>query len=292
MDKIIRKSLEADALETDELELRKNDDSDVMISAVQGEVAEMAQEVRLEVEEDVAEVYEEPVKKQAELSPEVLKSCLKGLESDFKKGIVEIDEEKGVSDYRDELESEGAAGSTWETIEERLLANDSTLLKKAAKMQGGGELIGVYPNGELLIKTRGPEPVITAFDAQNNRLTITTDTPNREAVMRDIVENGKFGDYWEIRQAAIDDGYIIPADSLDFEKKGIVAAVEVVSGKPFVRSSNGKEWRSAILDCGNVSRNARVRVVGSYPFIEFAYVITDGPRYRYGARGAVCLLRG
>ena len=89
-----------------------------------------------------------------------------------------------------------------------------------------------------------------------------------------------------------EDGFTVPEDSPGHEKKGIVAAVEAVSGNPFVRSSNGKEWRIAILDCGNVSRSASVRVVGFLPYDGGASVGNDGPDYQVDFRGAVRVLRG
>lgn len=256
-------------------------DSDAMISTVQDEAAKRAQ----------LTVAANP--ESTELSPEVLEACLEGLEGDFERGIVVIDEEKSVDDYRFTLQQNKTAGSTWETIEEKLLTNNSTLLKKAAEMQGKGTLIGVYPNGELCILDRGFEPVITAFDAEENRITITTDTPNREAVMRDVAENGKFGDYWEIRQAAIEDGYTVPANLPDHKKKGIVAAVEAVTSVPFVKSENREESRrSAILDCGDVSRDTSVHAVNFYSNEGRAHVGYASPRNRLSFRGAVRVLRG
>lgn len=232
-----------------------------------------------------------------ELSPEILGLCLKGLESDFKRGIVAIDENSDAEAYETALEADRSAGTTWEAAQERLLANDSALLKKAATMQGKGELIGVFKNGELCIVDRADtngnrEPVITAFDAENNRITITTDTPDRANTMKNIAESGKFANYWEILRAVTEAGFTVPQDSPEYEKKGIVAAVEAVSGNPFVRSQNGKEWRSAILDCGNVSRSAFVRVVSFNPNFENALVIHAYPCYRNDNSGAVRVLRG
>lgn len=234
----------------------------------------------------------------SELSPEMLQVCLRGLESDFNRGIVVIDENAEVEAYQATLEKDRTARTTWEVVQERLLANDSALLKKAATMQGQGELIGVFQNGELCIIDRGDkdgnrEPVIIAFDAENNRITITSDTPDRANAMGAITGNGgKFADYWEIREAVMEDGFTLPPDSPAYEKKGIVAAAEALSGKPFVRSENGEEWRSAILECGNVSRDADVRVVRFYPKPGLAYVSYIGPCRRHAFRGAVRVLRG
>ena len=223
--------------------------------------------------------------------------CLEAMREDFDRGIVLIDESSDAGTYGAALEADCSAGTTWKVAQERLLANDSALLKKATTMQGKGELIGVFQSGELCIVDRADkngnrEPVITAFDAENNRITITTDTPDRTNAMQNIAESGKFADYWEILQAVNEDGFTVPQDSPEYEKQGIVAAVEAVSGNPFVRSQKGKEWRSAILDCGNVSRIAGVRVVGFYPNVGSACVDYGYPSFRNAYRGAVRVLRG
>lgn len=224
--------------------------------------------------------------------------CLKGLEVDFKRGIVMIDENEGVEKHQAAFEKDRTAGTTWEALKERLLANESHLLKKATTMQGQGELIGVFKNGELCIIDRSDEngnrePVMTAFDAQNNRITITTDTPNRVNILRSNTENGgRFANYWEIRDAVIKDGFTLPPDSPSYEKKGIVAAIEAVTGNAFIRSNNGQHYREAILECGDVSKDCSVRVVYFRPRYGRPRIHAIIPSYRSGVRGAVRVLRG
>lgn len=215
-----------------------------------------------------------------EVVPENSNACLEGLRQDFNRGIVLIDKYEDIK----------SATTSWETVEERLLANDSALLKKAATMQGKGELIGVFKDEKLCIIDRGDkygnrEPVIIAFDAQNNRITITTDTPNRADVMKNIAENGKFANYWETREAVLEDGFTLPPE--------IVEAAEAVSGKPFIRSQNGSEFRSAILDYEDVSSSEGVRVMAFVPDIGRAIGATERyPQSRDASRGAVRALIG
>lgn len=243
----------------------------------------------------------------SELSSEVLEACMKGLEQDFGRGIVIIEENADLDSHKSAFESDPTAGTTWEAVKGRLLAGESVLLKKAATMQGKGELIGVFSNGELCIVDRSDEngnrePVITAFTSENKRITITTDTPKRDTLMNDITQAGRFADYWEVRQAAEEDGLTLPPDTKEYKKRGIVAAVEAVSGKPFVSSQNGRERRLAILECGNVSRETHtrtrprvrvtVRVVGFNSDHEHSNVGEDFPGLQVGNRGAVRVLRG
>lgn len=227
----------------------------------------------------------------AEVTPEVLAECLAGLESDYKRGIVVVDDKGTVADFKAALKRDKTAGISWKQMQERLIANDSALLKKAAELQGKGTLIGVYLDGEPCIKDRGNEPVIYGKDKEGRPVKITTDTPDRSEVMRNVASEGQFADYWEIRSAVHAEGFELPLDSPNFEKKGFVAAVEAVTGQNFIRSTNSNEWRSAILECGDVSRYSDVRVVFfSSSDSKGAYVRDDDPENR-SVRGAVRVLR-
>lgn len=226
-----------------------------------------------------------------ELTPEVLAECLAGLEGDYKRGIVVVDETKGVNDFKAALSKDKTAGTPWGTIKEKLEADDGKFLKKAAQLQGKGTLIGMYPDGELCIKDRGNEPVIYA-NLHGQNIEITTDTPNRAELMQRITEEGQFADYWKIRSAVLGKGLELPPDSPNYEKKGVVAAAEAVTGEDFVRSADGKQWRSAILECGDVSRSLLVRVVTFDPYTWDARVRNDYPWSRTDRRGAVRVLKG
>jgi hypothetical protein len=197
---------------------------------------------------------------------EAYTECMEGLCKDYNRGIVRINEEEGVEEHKAQLkddkgnEKDKTAGITIKEFYERMLANDGKLLKKAASMQGKGELIGVFPNGELCIVDRGDEngnrePVIIGFDAEENRIIIASDTPDRPDVMFNIYEKGRFAERWEVFQAVSEDGFMLTHDSL--ECKGIFAAVEAVSGKPFVREKNGTEGKSATLDKSSAVRILR-----------------------------------
>lgn len=251
--------------------------------------------------------------KPAELAPEVLAQCLAGLEVDYKRGIVVIDDGKTVEEFKAALVQDRTAGNTWETVKARLLANDKALLKRAAKMQGGGELIGVDLAGKLVIVSRGDgkgnrEPERYAFrknqvgaiDGKRRPkqgeipILINTDTPNREGLMCEIGKLGLWANYWEIRDAVHAEGLDIPPDAADDEKRGIVAAVEAVTGKSFVCGANKRttELRGAILDCGDTPRFENVRIVQFAPLYGHAYVRSVRPWCRNRNHGAVRVLRG
>ena len=226
-----------------------------------------------------------------EITPEVLAECLAGLERDYERGIVEVDETKGVDHFRDALSEDKTAGTPWATIKEKLEADDGESLKEAAKLQGKGTLIGVYPDGKLCIKDRGNEPVIHAT-LDGKQIEITTDTPNRDELMQRVVSEGQFADYWEIRSAVHGKGLELPPYSPGYEKKGVVAATEAVTGEDFVRSVDGKSWKSAVLECGNVSRSSDVRVVNFFPTAGRAIIDVGRPEFQRARRGAVRVLRG
>ncbi len=194
---------------------------------------------RFSMSNENEEVDVELPKETGEFSPEILDDCLKGLEQDFyKRGIVVINKDGYVDSFKSQLEKNRSAGTNWKTIKERLLANDKKLLKKASTMQRKGELIGVFENGELCIVDRSGynghrEPVYMDFDAQKNLIIRTLDTPYEERASQDTSGGG--ANYFEIREAVIKDGFTLPdASEYGEEKRGIVAAVEAVSGKPFV----------------------------------------------------------
>lgn len=228
---------------------------------------------------------------EGEISPDLLRLCLERLKADFERGIVLIDDEMDEAGFVYALEQEPNAGIKWEAVELRLLANQGALLKKAATMQGGGELIGIYPNGELLIKTRGTEPVIFGHDGAGQLVKITTGTPKREEALEKIQGEGLLANYYTIRQSILDDGFFLPQDSPDNSKRGVVAAVEAVTRKPFVGSQSDREWRYAILDCGpNLTRYAKAVV--SNPDLQAAHINTFEPRSTSQHRGAIYFLKG
>ena len=162
-------------------------------------------------------------------------------------------------------------------------------------MQGKGELIGVYTNGELCIKDRGTEPVIIAFDPYGNRLTIVADSPpNKSSVIRYVADGGRFGNYWEIRQAVLEAGYFLPKDQPDYEKNGIIAASEAVTGKPFVRGDrDGLDYRTvaSILEFGDVPSETMIRLI-RFDRANFALIDNCIPNKSSSTRGAMRFLRG
>lgn len=242
-----------------------------------------------------------------ELTPEVLAACLERLKEDFKRGIVIVDEHSNTDQYRAILKIDRTARTTWNTLRARLQANKGKLLKRAARMQGGGELIGVDKSGNLIMISRAdsrgnrePERFIFRADQMEESsrkprsgekpMLVNTDTPNREELMVEGIP----ANYWEIRNEVNEGGYALPPDSPDYRKEGLVAAVEAVTGKDFVRSENGNEYRSAILECGDVSmsRSSDIHIVVFDPGVGDSEVRDGYPERRVDHRGAVRVLRG
>lgn len=231
-----------------------------------------------------------------ELSPEELK-CMVNLKADFDRGIVVILDDKGIDLHKNAFEKDRRAGMEWEKdIKQRLMANDCALLKKAVKMPGGAELIGVYPDGSLCMISRNNdkygnrEPVIIAFDCSGNRLIITTDTPDREVVIKNISSGqGRFANYWEIREAVHENDYTLPIDIKDLTKVGLIASAEVVTSKPFI----GNMDKEVVLECGDVSRSDCINILYFDPGQRGTLVYSGGvPCHTRARRGAVFVLIG
>lgn len=234
---------------------------------------------------------------------EAYTECMEGLCRDLYRGIVRINEDEGVEEHKAQLqdnkgnEKDKSAVISMKEFYERMLANDGKLFKKASTMQGKGELIGVFPNGKICIVDRGDEngnrePVIIAFDAKNNRITITTDTPDRADVMQNIRDGGMFANYGRIIQAVREEGFTLPKGLPALRKEGIFAAVEAVSGTPFVRSKSNRGLMCALVDHKDTSNNAYINVVYSDSYNGHASVLYYDPCFQSGYCGVVRVLRG
>jgi len=225
---------------------------------------------------------------------ESLRRNLDAMRQDFDRGIVLIDDNADSAQYDEALSSDKTAGQAWEAVEARLLANDAALLRKAAELPEGGCLIGVYSNGELAIRQRSQEIVNARWtkewqdgDVDKGELQLL---PHAEAMAK---ETGRWAKAVEILSAVRAEGFHVPADSPDYSKKGLVAASEVVMKGDYVRSPNGDEWRSAILECrDDVADDEYVRVVYFGHASGYAFVYFGNAYYRHDVRGAVLWLRG
>lgn len=169
------------------------------------------------------------------------------LEEDFfKTGIVIIDEEATLDDYRACFRPGYRAGKTWKRdIEPRLLADNAALLKKAANMPEGGQLIGVYSDGTLAIRQRSQE-IVTGRGTKYS-------LPNEDDIgelrllfyPEAIDEWGQFATLRQILNAIKAEGYHAPTSKGGSIKTGLVAASEVVTGVDYVK---GEPFRVAALE--------------------------------------------
>ena len=216
---------------------------------------------------------------------DVERACLEAMREDFARGIVQIDENADKDGYRAALKQDKTAGQSWEAVQGRLLANEASLLKKAvelSKLTGDQEgkgacLVGVYENGELAIRQRSSE-IVNAIVNKKGELRLAF---HPEAQL----EEGE--------QCAKAVGYHVPADAPDYNKRGLVAASEAVTGEDYVASPNRNAWREAMLECpDNVSDDADVRVVDFSPDRGNANVYSADADFRDDFRGAVLWLRG
>ena len=225
---------------------------------------------------------------------ERLTACLEQLGRDFDRGIVRIDEKSTPEQYAMALKADKTAGQKWETLEARLRANGADLLKKAAAMPEGACLVGVYENGELAIRQRSQEIMNARWtkewkDGSSDRGELLL-LPHAAALAR---SEGRWAKAGEIVQKVKAAGYHVPADLPNYEKAGLVAAAEAVTGGHYVMSPDGNEWRSAMFECDeNVPDYSVVRVVNFYPGYRDADVGDGDADYRRGDRGAVLWLRG
>ncbi|MFA5842816.1 MAG: hypothetical protein WC882_04075 [Candidatus Gracilibacteria bacterium] len=226
---------------------------------------------------------------------ERLTACLEQLRKDFDRGIVKIDDEATLEDYTKALKADKTAGQKWETLEARLRANGADLLKKAAAMPEGACFIGVHADGTLAIRQRSREIVNVVITKEGQSVLL----PHAEVEQYVSAQEGRqYAKAVEIVRGVEANGYCVPADSPNYEKKGLVAASDVVMGgnyveSPVTRNPQDREWRSSMLKCpDNTPDSAFVRVVDFDPNAQEASVTSDYARNRVDRRGAVLWLRG
>ena len=172
---------------------------------------------------------------------------------------------------------------------------EKTNLEMVTAMQGNGEMVGVDENGKILFKDRGNEPVMFGYD-KTGKAMMVYDRDERQ--MAQLAESGaKIADYYGIYEAVYGTerkptGYELFPDAPYGQTTGVTAAVEAVTKSPFVKSANGKEWRSSWLDNGRKpDRNAIARIVVFVPDYRRTVVYVGVPDDVVVLRGAVRLLR-
>ena len=222
---------------------------------------------------------------------EALKRSLPGFEQDFKRGIVRIDPAQNFAQYSIQLGADPTAGIRFDYVRARLNDRPEAAMAVAA-MQGGGQLIGIMPSGQLCFKDRANTPVLTLVGDHGYLHTITTDTADRKEILRQAFVHDRHANYWQIRSSTRQAGYYLPPDQ-GHESRGIVPAIEAVTGLPYVGPVVGqgdKACGAAILDCGEASPRDYVRAFSFNAARRLCHLVTQvNPNSRDTYRGAVRL---
>jgi len=184
-------------------------------------------------------------------------------------------------DQYDHFPDEIRERASWETIAEKLFANECEILKKVQEMQGGGEFVGIDKRGRALFKDKGTEPVLYGFDKEGRLLRIYDRNPEQ---MKKVE---KWTDYNEIREQVLKDGYELFADDGDFGFSDEMEQVTRHTGKHFV--AGDKEFRASWLEFG--AKPAYAKFIGFYSNGNRPLVAGCSPSYRGDDYGVIRLLR-
>lgn len=168
----------------------------------------------------------------------------------------------------------------WQEIEARLLANNGYYLVLAQAMEQGGVLFGVDKAGNPLIADKGDEPIMggMSYKDTRDRVLYKHDRYDIDGQMQRDAAGQPVPTEYEMF------GYIP-----DYNKSPEITDYESHTGKPFVKSPNGDEWRSSWVESGeNPSwpRNVRFN-----PRVGYACVRYDASRNGGFNRGVRRLLR-
>ncbi len=293
-----QKGLTAEALGSKDMPLRRvTDTADTVVAGMRKASAKLASLVTEIPDEVVKKTFVPASSESLENLNGIERACLEAMKADFDRGIVSIDENADKDAYQAALKEDKTAGQSWEIVQSRLLANGAILLKKAVELsrltgnQGGNGalLVGVYRNGGLAIRQRSQEIVNARWskDWQHGQ----SDKGELKLLFHSEAmaqETGRWGNAVEIIRAVKATGYHVPADAPEYNKKGLVAAYEAVTGADYVMSPDGEEWRDAMLECpDNLADNTNVRVMNFDPERGCAHVGSDYAGSRDDLRGAV-----
>jgi len=171
--------------------------------------------------------------------------------------------------------------ASWQSIAEKLLANNCEKLKKVQKMQGGGEFVGIDKSGRALFKDKGTEPVMYGFDAEGRMREIY----NRDPEQMEKIE--KWADYNEIREQVLGEGYELFNDCGDFRFSDEMNQVASYTGKHFIASN--KEYLASWLESGD--KPVFAKHVNFHPSGDNIYVSEFSSKHRAANHGVIRLIR-
>ncbi len=188
-----------------------------------------------------------------QITPEVLENCKAGLKRNFdERGVVVFDGQSTVSNLRKAFKKDRTAGFKWDDIEALLTPQ---LLEKAAGMQRGGELVGLYKHigkfAPCIIDGADVDgkrsPVLYVKDDNGKILTITDDIPGKQALLTHV--NGRGAGFYSTFSGPMNvtgyqfltftNGFAMPSGP-DYsrgdynQKHGVWAVAELATGHPFV----------------------------------------------------------
>lgn len=169
---------------------------------------------------------------------------------------------------------------TWQEIKARLLANNGHYLALAQAMEQGGVLFGVDKSGNPLIADRGDEPIMKGMSYKDtrDRVLYKHDRYDRDGQMqRD--ESGQ----------PISTGYEMFPYIPNYDKSPEITDYETHTGKPFVKSPKGGEFRSSWAESGEAP--SWPRFVRFNPGFGSANVDSGYPQLEAYNRGVRRLLR-
>lgn len=220
------------------------------------------------VDDDISALRVAIAKEQKAVNPAIKSTPIKSAEADQRLITFKADFDK---------DSALQTKCTWEEIRNRLLANGGRYLALAQAMEQGGELFGVDKDGNPLISDRGDEPIMKGMNYKNTRDRVLYKHDDKDSIVRS--EDGQ----------PVSTGYEMFPYSREYNKSDEILQYETHTGKPFVKSPDGKEWRSSWLESDE--NPSWPRFVCFNPYYGNATVSDDFPRVGFPGRGVRRLLR-
>jgi len=169
---------------------------------------------------------------------------------------------------------------SWEEIQTRLLVNDGHYLALAQAMEQGGQLFGVDAKGNPLISDRGDEPIMCGMNFKKTR--------DRVLYKHDRLDKAGKRELDEDKKPIVTGyemfPYVEPSD-----KSPEILQYEAHTGKPFVKSPNGDEYRSSWLELGKHFTNPFHVYLD--PRYSYTRVYRDYKQSEFPTRGVRRLLR-